>query len=290
MILNINNEIDKKISTYFSKETIDNIKPEIIGNFGMNLTFEPDTDISFKMYYEQNYSKELYKKYNENIPIIKFLSEKDMIDVFEIVHDKNNQDCKRFNVKLRSCSNSNIMDLFNWLEKNISFTNKYKDEILNFAKIGNTSDSEYNYASLFFIGFVRDIQNNIKSFKCYFLNEIENNEYYFNFIKNCEIKEFKELLPIVNKILPKNGKNLWMEGIDYNEKNSEKHKIYINYSPEIFDKMIEVIPSAKFIEDKLKLIKDWQNIHSEFFCDGFAIGKNSSNNLTLNIYFRFKHQ
>ena len=53
MILNINNEIDKKISTYFSKETIDNIKPEIIGNFGMNLTFEPDTDISFQYSHER---------------------------------------------------------------------------------------------------------------------------------------------------------------------------------------------------------------------------------------------
>ena len=38
---------------------------------------------------------------------------------------------------------------------------------------------------------------------------------------------------------------------------------------------------------ELRLIEEWQKVHPEFYCDIFAIGKDSKGRLILNLYFRF---
>ncbi len=292
MLLNMSNEIDKKLSAFFQKEVIENIKLGIIDYLGMNITSEEDSDILFKIYYDDKYSREQYAQYG-NIPLINFLYEKDMISFLTMVHDKGNNKCTRFDIGLQCRNNSNMSALFAWLDENVSFWGKYKEEILNMTKMKCSTLEDYDYASLFFLGFVND-KSVIKTLKCHWLNKnrenhpIFNDDYYIKFINENGVSKLKELLPITCKALKNCGRHLWMEGIDYNKNSSEKHKIYIDYPQNLYDGLLKTFSGNKELENKIKLIREWHDIHPEFYCDGFAIGQNSQDNITLNIYFKLK--
>ena len=248
---------------------------------------ENENDITFKIYYSHKYSKEIYDLNNHDLPIINFLNKKNMLSGFELSHDKYDK-CARFNAKLQNANNKNILDLFDYLENKTTFIGKYKEEILKFSRIGHPIPSDWDYESLFFVGFANDQNQNIEQVKCYWINEILENEYYINFIKESKIKGLLELLPIVQKIIPEKGRYLWGEGIDYSDKGSSNHKIYISYKEETCKSIINTFANNSTIAHNIKLVTDWAKVHTEFLGDGFAIGKNSENNLVLNSYFRLK--
>jgi len=289
MILKQDNEIDKKLLDAFNEEIINNINKDTLGFILMTIPLEEEDkyDINFKIYYSHKYSKEIYDTYNHNFSVINFLNKKNMLDGFEISHDKYDK-CARFNAKLRNANNKNILDLFNYLESKTNFITKYKEEILSFSRIGHPIPSDWDYESLFFVGFSNDENNNIEQVKCYWINEILENEYYINFIKESGIKGLQELLPLVQKIIPNKGKHLWGEGIDYSKLGSSNHKIYICYTEETCKNLVNTFSNNSIIVKNIKLITDWAKVHTEFLGDGFAIGKNSKNKLVLNSYFRLK--
>lgn len=292
MILNLDNEVDKKIFEFFPEDVIENINPEINDFLGMNITSDSETDIAFKIYYGNKYSKQVYEKLGDD-SLVNFLFEKDMISYLGIVHDKNNSKYTRFDIGLQCRNNSNMQDMFSRLEENVSFFGKYKDEILKLSKMKASMMDDYDYSSLFFLGFVKD-KTGIKTLKCHWLNknreghEIFNDDYFINFIQESGVVKLQELVPYAQSSILNCGRHMWMEGIDYNEKCSEKHKIYIDYPQNFFDGILKSIPENAEFESKINLIRGWHEIHPEFYIDGFAIGKNVKDNLTLNIYFKLK--
>lgn len=90
MFLNLDNEIDKKLSKLYSEEVINNMKNGIMEYLGVNISETPDEDIQLKIYYENNPSYKLYKESQSNDSLIEFLYEKNMISFLETVYDKNN--------------------------------------------------------------------------------------------------------------------------------------------------------------------------------------------------------
>ena len=54
MFLNLDNEIDKKLSKLYSEEVINNMKNGIMEYLGVNISETPDEDIQLKIYYEKN--------------------------------------------------------------------------------------------------------------------------------------------------------------------------------------------------------------------------------------------
>lgn len=292
MELYLDNEIDKKLSNLYTKEVLENVKPGVIDYLGMNIFEKPDSDIEFKIYYDDGHSREEYEqKYKD--PLIDFLYEKDMVFFLEIVRDKENSECTRFNVGLKNLTNENVMSLFDWLDKNVSFFDKYKDEILKLSEIKRYLDENHKYSSFFFIGIVKD-ETGIKVLKCYWLNknrephEIFSDEYHLNFLESLGIEQFKELIPLTKEAIKNCGRHLCMTGIDYNAEFSEKHKLYVDYPTDVYGGLLKTFPDNDELKKKIILIRDWHEIHNEFYCDGFTIGKDADNNLVLNIYFRFK--
>lgn len=287
MELNLNNEIDKKISCLFTKNVIANIKPRINEYLGMNLSSDIDTDIEFKIYYEDCYSRELYEQ-EKSDPFINFLYEKNMVSFLEIVHDRENE-TTRFNIGLQNRNNTNMTELFSWLGNNISFYDKYKDEIFNFSKLKNSRFEGYDYAALFFIGFIKDKFGKIKVLKLYWQNKYsEQREYYINFIQNSNIKPLQELMLLTTLALNNCGGNLYMEGIDYNEQCSEKHKIYIDYPTNLYDGLLKTFSDNEKLKREIKLVRNWHELHDEFSCSGFALCKDPKDNLIINMYFKLK--
>ena len=63
MFLNLDNEIDKKLSKLYSEEVINNMKNGIMEYLGVNISETPDEDIQLKIYYKIipviNYTKNL---------------------------------------------------------------------------------------------------------------------------------------------------------------------------------------------------------------------------------------
>ena len=149
------------------------------------------------------------------------------------------------------------------------------------------------YSSLYFLGFKKE-NNEIKVLKCHWINRIRkghkiyNNSYHLNFLQRKNISAFIEIIPYVKKALKNCKGKLWMEGIDYNEKTSEKHKIYMLNSIPPYGGLIQTFSDNEELIRKINIIKEWNIVHSEFNCPGFAIGKDVKNNLTLNLYFGYK--
>ncbi len=152
MFLNLDNEIDKKLSKLYSEEVINNMKNGIMEYLGVNISETPDEDIQLKIYYENNPSYKLYKESQSNDSLIEFLYEKNMISFLETVYDKNNSQFNRYNVKIKNRYKNNMLELFEFWEKNIKFYSQYKDEILKLSQIKYSENPDDEFASLFFFG------------------------------------------------------------------------------------------------------------------------------------------
>ena len=121
MFLNLDNEIDKKLSKLYSEEVINNMKNGIMEYLGVNISETPDEDIQLKIYYENNPSYKLYKESQSNDSLIEFLYEKNMISFLETVYDKNNSQFNRYNVKIKNRYKNNMLELFEFWEKIVPF-------------------------------------------------------------------------------------------------------------------------------------------------------------------------
>lgn len=296
MILNLNNEIDQKIAKQYSAEEIENINPELNDLFGINIDMNPDTDFQFKIYYESHYSEEEYKKYKKP-KLLEWLGERKMDKYLSIVHDKSNSGITRMDIGLTNPTNKNMIDLFDLLEEEVPYFKKHRKEIMDFSLIKSNKLEGYDYAALYFIGYVSDKNSDIKLLKFHWLNKIRegytdlfDNDYYISFIEKCGIEKFKKLLPYVKKALKNCDARMWMEGLDITEQGAFKHKIYLSHmKKDTCNGLIKTF-NNDVLTRKLKTVKTWEKVHPEFYFDGFAIGENSNEEITLNLYFRLKEK
>lgn len=94
-------------------------------------------------------------------------------------------------------------------------------------------------------------------------------------------------MPTAKAIIQNCGGHLCFEGINYNERCSEKHKIYITDQDCLLGGLKKTFPDNERLHEKLLMIEEWQKFHPEFYCDIFAIGRDSKGSLILNLYFKF---
>lgn len=287
MFLNLDNEIDKKLSKLYSEEVINNMKNGIMEYLGVNISETPDEDIQLKIYYENNPSYKLYKESQSNDSLIEFLYEKNMISFLETVYDKNNSQFNRYNVKIKNRYKNNMLELFEFWEKNIKFYSQYKDEILKLSQIKYSENPDDEFASLFFFG-VEKSESEIKKLKLYWIKHPEYEKQYLETLKSCGIDKLEKLIPLVNSVIENCGGNIFMTGIDYNEKSAQKHKIYLEYPANLYEGLLTTFSYNKELIKKIKLIKNWHEIHQEFYCDIIGTGKDAKDNITLNFYFMLK--
>ena len=127
-----------------------------------------------------------------------------------IVHDKSNSGITRMDIGLTNPTNKNMIDLFDLLEEEVPYFKKHRKEIMDFSLIKSNKLEGYDYAALYFIGYVSDKNSDIKLLKFHWLNKIRegytdlfDNDYYISFIEKCGIEKFKKLLPYVKKSLKK---------------------------------------------------------------------------------------
>ena len=83
MFHSCDNIIDKKFEKTFPQEILNNLKPDILDYFGINISSDPKKDFAFKIYYKNQFSRELYSK-SEKIPLIEFLTENNLMNFLTI--------------------------------------------------------------------------------------------------------------------------------------------------------------------------------------------------------------
>jgi len=287
MILNLNNEIDNKIFSLYKHETLKVLSTDKVDYFGINISSEQKSDYKFKIYYQDEYSRFLYKNSKNKNPLLEFLFKNDMISFLTVLHNENN-DFNLYDARVGNRTNENMEKFFEYMDKNIKIFNKNKNEILKISKMKSTSKENHDYYSLYFMAYVNNI------LKCHWFNNTrkkhESNEYYLDFLNNLKIKEFCILSKVIKKIISVNKGRLLMEGIDYSENGPEKHKIYIRNSKNKrkLDGILRVI-SNPILKEKIKKISDWNNMHKNLYCDGFALCIDKNNIYTINFYFRNKN-
>ncbi len=265
-----------------------NITPENLDCFGVNISSDPNKDFAFKIYYDHKYSLELYSKVEKN-PLLEFLLENKIIKFLTLVVDGKHLDFSRYDAGLLIQPNEKMELVFSYLKDNCSFYSKYEKEILKLSEMKVTNDENMDYASLYFVALL----DGGKTLKCHWYNraclrDIKSfdNEYYFNFIENSGVEGLNKILPTAKKVIQIGSGYIWMEGIDYNEFGSQKHKIYIYGTKKPYETLIETYSGNKALEEKIEIIKEWNELHQELKCVGFALGEDSANNSTINFYYR----
>nr|QGT49817.1 hypothetical protein Melaina855_2040 [uncultured Candidatus Melainabacteria bacterium] len=291
MLLNLDNEIDKRILGSYPQQVINDAVKGVMEYIGINISESEVEDIRFKIYYENTPGIELYQKQQKKDPLIDFLNENYMLKFLELVFDKNNSEFNRYNIKLRKRNNTNMLALFSFLEKNIDFFSKYKQEIINLTKINypECNNINYDYVSLFFMGIKKD-KYGIHTLKLYWIANPDNREFYLNFIKDQKIPQYEKLLPILDDIVKNCGGNVLMNGIDYSKEGIIKHKFYVEYPQNLYDGLAKVFNNNEVLLKRINLIREWHEIHQEFYCDGIGIGINAQDEILLNFYFMFKDE
>ena len=290
MELDLNNVIDKKISEYFSEDIIQNFTKRKAEFFGINILSNPKADFCFKCYYDYDYSFEKYQEHN-NVPLIEYLKQKGAISTLSLVHDRLNQGCTRFDIRLMDRNNDNMRATFEWLRKNVSFWRKYEKDILKISEMKSIHNPNYKYASLYYLGFIYKF-NNIDSLNCHWLCKSDfeeyNDEYYLNYFKELGSDELIELSEMGRDALRKCGGHILVLGMNYNATCIDKYKIYLINLDLQYGNLMRAYSEYPAITYKLKTVREWNNnIHPELKLVGFAVGKNKNKETTLNLYYQF---
>lgn len=260
---------------------------------GINIHSALDGELAFKIYYSNKVSRQWTH------PLIDFLEKKDMVRYVTMVHDRKNQFRARYDVGLKNRSDTNMVTVFEWLSKHTKMFEQYGSEILKLSQMKVTDKEGYNFAGLYFLGFISEADE-IKVLKCHYFNRICKNpdilhkniryadEYYLSFLDESNVGCFSYLSVLAVEILKYCGGHLWMTGADYESNGQTKYKIYIKNPDIIYEGLLEVFLTKKLEElvKNIRAVKLWNEEHQEFICEGFAVCENRTDNISINFYFK----
>lgn len=237
---------------------------------------------NLKFYCTQNVS------FFDDYHIKDFFINLNMIKYYERVLPNN-----RVEFALKNRNNDNMEALFSYLKRNFDSFKKNEDLILQLSSMKVTSRHDYDYASLYFVGFDKQ---NLNSLKLYFytkfcltpddLSHVDNcydNSYYLGCLKNLKIDSLDNLIKYVEEVLSRDsGANLWMVGLDVQD-DFVKYKLYVK-DLVIYDEIFKVFLHKHFNLD-LTCITRWWSLHNELACAGVTFGVDSLGEFSVSFYF-----
>lgn len=276
----------------FKQRVGEDLNDEKVDYLGINISTDWMCDTEFKIYYSDKFSRK------KTHPLIDFLASENMVRYQTMVNDQDDSRRLRFDVGIKNRTNKNMERMFEWLDENVEIFRDYKNEIKRLASMRMTNQEGFEYASLYFIGFIA-LDGEIDVLKYHFYNRICDNPdelynhykfadaYYLGYLNKCGIKVFSNLVDIINLILLHCGGHLWMTGVDYKKEGSYKYKIYIKNLQRLYDGLLVVFADDKnsFLKDRIASVKAWNEKHTCFKCEGVAICLDNDNNLSVNFYY-----
>ena len=267
-----------------------------IDYFGINITNDFQDSSEFKIYYTDTSSRD------ETHPLIEMLEGYNMIRYLtKVKENQKKQADLRFDIGIKNRTNSNMEKVFSWLEENVVFFQDHRSEIIELAKMKMTNKDNFDYSSLYFIGFLSS-HSEIKVLKFHFYNRICENPddlydncffddtYYLNYLKESGYGSFTAIAQLVVMVLRVCGGHLWMTGIDCDKTGIRKYKIYIKQPENLYDGLEEAFMNEKYrgLKNWIKTLRVWNEHYPYFFCEGFAICIDNESELSINFYYVIK--
>ena len=260
---------------------------------GINISASCGNELVFKIYYNDKASR--FKSH----PLIDFLESKGMIRYLTMVQDKKGDSKLRFDAGIKHRTNHNMMEVFEWLCNNTQIFAKNITEIKKLSTMKVTNLENYDYAGLYFLGFI-SVDDKISVLKCHYFNRVCENpdvlhkkisfadDYYLEFLSKSGIREFEELTTLVKKTLKLCGGHLWMSGSDYSLTTFSKYKIYIKNPINIYEGLLDSFSEEKYehLQKQICAVRNWNEQHMEFFCEGFAVCIDEQEIMSINFYFK----
>lgn len=83
-----------------------------------------------------------------------------------------------------------------------------------------------------------------------------------------------------------------MTGSDYSVSSSTKYKIYIKNPTGPYEGLMKIfsVEQYKYLQQQISIIKKWNEQHENFYCEGFAICKDTHEKLSVNFYFKMSSE
>ena len=294
MISTTNEELQKKFDEFISqnqKEFVD----QKVDYLGINISSGCTNELIFKIYYNNKSSR------TKSHPLIDFLEQKGMIRYLTMVQDKKDPRRLRFDVGLKNRTNKNMHEVYAWLSEHTQMFDKNRAEIEKLSAMKVTNLEDHDFAGLYFLGFIA-VDENISVLKCHYFNRICENpdvlhkniafadDYYLSFLSDCGVNEYKEITPFLYKALEYCGGHLWMTGSDYALSSLRKYKIYIKNPVNTYGGLLKTFSDNEYqhLQKQISDVMHWNEQHTEFYCEGFAICRDENAAVSINFYFRMK--
>lgn len=264
---------------------------------GINIASDLNRELIFKIYYNDKFSR------TQSHSLIHFLEKNGMVRYLTMVQDQKEPHGLRFDVGIKSRTNKNMQKVFEWLDKNTQIFKIYCKEVRKLSSMKVTDLENYDYAGLYFLGFV-SIDEKISVLKCHYFNRICENpdvlhknitfadDYYLDFLSNTGIQEYTDLVVVMDKALEYCGGHLWMSGSDYALSGSRKYKIYIKEPNDLYEGLLKAFSANVYetLRKRIINVMNWNQQHEEFYCEGFAVCKDEQAVVSINFYFRIKRK
>ncbi len=287
---NLKTDLDRFIcsnSSDFEEKRVDYL--------GVNIFPDEKKQSVFKIYYNDSASR------TKSHPLIDFLKRRGMIRFLTMVQDRTDPHRLRFDVGLKNRTNENMLEVFKWLSEHTWMFERNSSEIRKLSAMKATELENHDFAALYFLGFI-SYDEEIAVLKCHFFNRIcedpdvlhknfiFSDEYYLSFLSNSSIGGFAELSDLLKKALRHCGGHLWMTGADYTVTSSEKYKIYVKNPDNPYTGLMAVFGEEKdrHLCEQIRNLMEWNDLHREYFCEGFAVCLDMEAAVSVNFYFRQK--
>lgn len=288
-------KLKNKFDDFISRNKED-FEEKRVDYLGVNIASDTGGAPVFKIYYNNKSSR------GRSHPLIDFLESRGMVRYVTMVQDKKDPRRFRVDIGLKNRTNENMQAVYEWLNKHTQMFRKYSEEIKKLSGMKVTDLENHDYAGLYFLGFIA-ADEEISMLKCHYFNRICKDpdvlhkvtfadEYYLDFLANAGIREFADLSAVLKKALALCGGHLWMTGADYSASDSRKYKIYIKNPDNLYEGLLETFAPGDYeaLRRKILDVREWNQQHEEFYCEGFAVCRDEQAVVSINFYFRMKKE
>ena len=251
----------------------------------------------FKAYYTT-------AKSMQQIPaVLQPLVDRDMIHALNKIDDTVNCGCARYEIGLKNRTNANMAFIDRWIGELFPEIERYRDEVNRFYSIKCVEDEDYQYAALYFLGLIMEMDSSnssqTKAIKLHYLlrrcsdpNKIGkaytvDTSYFLGVLAGLEIPELHQLCDLTSALLEVAGGELWMVAVDYYRNGLNKYKIYIkNFSDEIYEGMITLFYTldCAHLAEQIATYRDWIFWHPELERYGIAFCLDTQKVWSVNFY------
>lgn len=265
----------------------------------LGINFSDDKEVpTFKIYHRTK------KDFLKIIPFFKPLYEHDMIGFLNMIDDNINNNKIRCEIGLKNRTNKNMCWLYRWIDKQFFLSSNCKTEIKKLKKLKCCNLKNYQYSSMYFLGFIISLgidkkQANIDAIKLHYIlrycenpndighNFLVNNEQSITHLRSIESPILYSISEMIEYLLKNTNMEIWMTAIDYYKDGIIKYKIYIkNLQDVLYEKLFFLLKKNNHIDlsNKILAYVRWLKAYPAFEKYGMAICCTNLGVLSVNFY------